>query len=462
METAREVARLAWELNYSALDDSVRDRAKYLLLDHLGVAIRGSQTDSSHLIQRFLFVNHETSRGVTVLGTPLRAEASLAALANGAGAHSLELDDVVNAASLHPGVAIIPAALSAGCLAGCSGGELLAGIVAGYELTIKLGIALDPAAHYAQGFHPTATCGTFGAALAAAKILKLDSEKTMRALGIAGSQAAGSMEFLADGTFTKRLHAGWAAHAGLIAALLAREGFTGPASIIEGRSGFLHAYSPLSDPNKVLDGWGRPYELMKTSIKPHACCRYKQGPIDCILRIVREDRLAEQEIEKVVVSVLKAGFSIVAEPSEHKLNPKTIVDAQFSMPFGAAVAIVYGRAFLDQYCMENLASEKVRKVMSRVFCVQDEKMEKEFPRKWPAEVEITTTNGRTYRSALDHPRGDPENPLSWEEIIEKFTALASSVFSKEQCETIVDRVRTVEAETNVNSLMGSLAARTPK
>jgi len=460
MEIAREVARLAWELNYSALDEFIRDRAKYLLLDHLGVAVRGSQTDSSHSIQRFLSVNHDTTRGVPVIGTPLRTEASLAAMANGTGAHSLELDDVVNAASLHPGVAVIPAALSAGCLAGCSGRELLEGIVAGYELTIKLGVALDPAAHYARGFHPTATCGAFGAALAASKILKLDAEKMTRALGIAGSQAAGSMEFLADGSFTKRLHAGWAAHAGLIAALLAREGFTGPASIIEGRSGFLHAYSPASDPNKVLDGWGKPYELVRTSIKPHACCRYKQGPIDCILRILRENRLDEPEIEKVVVSILRAGFSIVAEPREHKLNPRTIVDAQFSMPFGAAVAIIHGRAFLEQYSMENLSSQKVREVMGRVFCVQDEKIEKEFPRKWPAEVVINARDGRTFRSAVEHPRGDPENPLSWEEIIEKFTTLASSVFNRDHCSTIVDRVRSVESETNVNALMENLASHT--
>ncbi|PKN61085.1 MAG: MmgE/PrpD family protein [Deltaproteobacteria bacterium HGW-Deltaproteobacteria-15] len=457
MEIARKVASLALGLHLAALDEPVLDRIKYLLLDHLGVAIRGSQTDSSHAIQRFLSSNHDTSRGVPVIGTRMRAEASFAAMANGTGAHSLELDDVVNAASLHPAVTIIPAALSAGCLAGCSGRELLESIIAGYELTIKLGVALNPAAHYGRGFHPTATCGTFGAALAAARILKLDADKIARALGIAGSQTSGSMEFLADGSFTKRFHAGWAAHAGLIAALLAREGFTGPTSIFEGRFGFLHAYSPVSDPDKVLAGWGNPYEVMKTSIKPHACCRYKQGPIDCILQIVRENRLTENDIEKVVVSVLKAGFAIVSEPREHKLNPQTIVDAQFSMPFGAAVAILYGRAFLDQYCMENISSPRVRELMRRVICIENQEIEKEFPARWPAQVEITTRDGRSFRSAVEHPKGDPENPLSWDEIIEKFFDLASSVLSKKQCGAIVDRVRAMEEETDVNRLMEILA-----
>jgi 2-methylcitrate dehydratase PrpD len=462
MEIAQQVGRLTQELKYETLDGAVLDRTKYLLLDFLGVAIRGSETESARLVQRFISINHILqSQGVPIIGTRMRAEASFAALANGIASHSIELDDVVNAASLHPGVTVIPTALSAACLSGCSGRELLEGIIAGYELTVKLGIALDPAAHYAQGFHPTGTCGSFGATLAAAKILKLDPDTTARALGIAGSQASGSMEFLSDGSFTKRFNAGWAAHAGLIAALLAREGFTGPASIIEGGLGFLHGYSPSSRPEKVMAEWGNPYEIMKTSVKPHACCRYKQGPIDCIMSIVRENGLAEQDIEKIVVSVLKAGKALVAEPRQIKLNPKSIVDAQFSMPFGAAMAVIYRRAFLDQYCEENIVSPRVRALMQRVDCIENPELEKEFPHKWPAEVEIVTRAGRSYRLRLEYPKGDPENALSWEEIIEKFNNLASAVISAEQCGVIVDRVRAIEEESNIMCFMNALADASP-
>ncbi len=325
-------------------------------------------------------------------------------------------------------------------------------------MTVKLGIALDPAAHYAQGFHPTGTCGAFGAALAAARILKLDADRMANALGIAGSQASGSLEFLADGAFTKRFNAGWAAHAGFIAALLAREGFTGPASIIDGRLGFLHGYSPKSRAEKVLAGWGAPYEVMKTSIKPHACCRYKQGPIDCILAIVRENNLEEPDIERIVVSVLKAGQALVAEPREKKLAPKSIVDAQFSMPFGAAVAVLYGRAFLDQYCRENIDSPRVRSLMERVICVSNDALEQEFPDKWPAEVEIVTRDGRSLRKHLEYPKGDPENPLSWDEIIEKFNSLASAVLDAERRAAIVHRVRAVDGEATIRPLMALLAS----
>ena len=459
MYIAQQVARLSGDLTYEKLDEALVDRTKYLLLDFLGVALRGSITESSRLVQRFLTVNHvPPPDGVPVMGTPLIAEGSLAAIANGCAAHAIELDDVVNAASLHPAVTVMSAALSAAWISGCSGRELIEGIVAGYEMTVKLGIALDPAAHYAQGFHPTGTCGAFGAALAAARILKLDADRTANALGIAGSQASGSLEFLADGAFTKRFNAGWAAHAGLIAALLAREGFTGPASIIEGRLGFLHGYSPKSRAEKVLAGWGAPYEVMKTSIKPHACCRYKQGPIDCILAIVRENNLEEPDIERIVVSVLKAGQALVAEPRDKKLAPKSIVDAQFSMPFGAAMAVLYGRAFIDQYCRENIDSPRVRSLMERVICVSNDAIEKEFPDKWPAEVEIVTRDGKKFRKHLEFPKGDPENPLSWDEIIEKFNSLASAVLDAQRRTAIVHRVRAVNGEATIRPLMALLAS----
>jgi 2-methylcitrate dehydratase PrpD len=456
MQLTRKVAQLCHDLSFDSLDPEVRDRVKYLLLDYLGVAIRGAGTESSEPIHRFLSNRRDPVNGVPVIATDLLVDAPYAALALGTASHSLELDDVVNAASLHPAVSVMSAALPAAHMAGSSGRELMEAIVAGYEVTVKLGIALDPSAHYARGFHPTGTCGTLGAAVAAAKILKLDQDGMINALGIAGSQAAGSMEFLADGSFTKRFHAGWSAHSGLVAALLAREGFTGPSTIIEGKFGFLHAYSPASDMRKVLSGWGTPFEIMNTSIKPHACCRYKQGAIDCILKIVEENTLSPEDIDKVEVSILKAGFALVADPREMKLNPKSIVDAQFSMPFGAAVAIIKKNAFLDQYCMENISSSAVKNLMSRIHCVEDPEIEKDFPRKWPAKVVITTKDKQIYRKQMEHPKGDPENPLSWEEIIQKYRNLTAPVFADDKCFEIVDSVRNLENIIDVTGLLDKM------
>jgi 2-methylcitrate dehydratase PrpD len=449
MEVTKDLVQRCHDLNYDALTDDVVDRVKYLVLDFIGVAARGALSESSGPLQKYILNFDEARDGAVVIGTHLKASPSYAAMANGTAAHSLELDDVVNEASLHPAVAIMPAALAAAHLAGCSAKELIAAIATGYEVMIKLGVALDPAAHYARGFHPTGTCGTMGAAITAAKILKLDQKAMINALGIAGSQAAGSMEFLSDGAFTKRLHPGWAAHSGIIAALLARENFTGPGTIIEGRFGFLHAYSSGSKSGKVLQDWGDPWEVLRTSIKPHACCRYKQGPIDGILKIVRENNIDASQIEKVIIGILKAGFALIAEPEEQKSNPKSVVDAQFSMPFGAAVAILYGKATLDEYTLESINSARVRKLMKKISCVEDPELEKEFPKKWPAAVTLLTKDGKTYSTTIDYPKGDPENSLTWDELIDKFRNLVSPVFFEVKQNEIIERVKSLENEQDL-------------
>ncbi len=457
MKITQELVQRCHDLKYSDLPADVIDRTKYLLLDYIGVAARGALSDSSLPVQRVISSLGKARDGAVVIGTDIRVNPPYAALANGIASHSLELDDVVNEASLHPAVAIMPAALAAAHITGCTGEEFLAAVVAGYEVMIKLGIALDPAAHYARGFHPTATCGTMGSAITAAKILKLDQQSMQHALGIAGSQAAGSMEFLADGAYTKRFHPGWAAHSGIIAALLARDDFSGPGTIIEGRFGFLHAYSPNSDASKILQNWGTPYEVLKTSIKPHACCRYKQGPIDGILQIMRENELSAADIERVNLAVLKAGFALVAEPEDIKYNPESIVDAQFSMPFGAAMAILHGKASLDQYTQENLKSPLVREVMRKVKCIHDPEIEKDFPRKWKAVAEIRTTDGRAYTAKVDYPKGDPENPFTWEELIEKFRNLISKVFSENRQDQIIKTIRSLDQSPDVTELSNLLA-----
>lgn len=451
MKLTKEIILRCHDLNYNDLSDDVIDRIKYLLLDYIGVAARGSMSDSSIPILRLVQDLDKTADGAVVIGTHIKVSPPYAALANGAAAHSLELDDVVNEASLHPAVAIMPAAMAAAQLAGCSGKEFLAAIVIGYEVAIKLGIALDPAAHYARGFHPTGTCGTMGAAITAAKILGLNQSAMTNALGIAGSMAAGSMEFLSDGTFTKRLHPGWAAHSGIMAALLAGNDFTGPGTIVEGKFGFLHSYSLKSDPEKILRTWGNPYEIMRTSIKPHSCCRYKQGPIDGILKMLRENRLKAADIEKVTLGILKAGFALVAEPEELKRNPMSVVDAQFSMPFGAAVAMLYGKATLDEYTLENVQSSQVKELMDRIHCVENPEIEKEYPKKWPASANIVTKDGKQFSTRIDYPKGDPENSLSWDELIEKFKNLISPVFPMSKQDEIIDRVRSMDQEDDVNS-----------
>lgn len=456
-ETIALIARCR-EISFDTFSKDVVDRTRNLFMDFVGVAARGMLEASSLAMNRVVQGLDNNPDAMPVLGADFCAHPVNAALAVGTAAHGIELDDVINESSLHPAVVVMPAALSAAFLSGCSGRRFIEGIVSGYEVMSRLGIALHPTDHYARGFHPTGTCGTMGAAIAAAKILELPQEIMTSALAIAGSQAAGSMEFLSDGSMTKRLHPGWAAHAGVMAALLAREGFTGPATILEGRFGFLHAYSSGSKKEKIMENWGSPYQVMRSSIKPHACCRYMQGPIDALIQIMQQYALTENGIRKVVVGVLKTGFPIVVDPLETKMNPRTVVDAQFSMPFGAAVAMLYGRAFLDQFTLENVTSKKIRQVMGKINCVSDPDLETEFPRKWKARVTVETTSGQTFTQRIEYPKGDPENPLTQDELEGKFRVLTKSVYSQEKADAIIEDIKKLDQCEDLKTFISGLSS----
>jgi 2-methylcitrate dehydratase PrpD len=255
------------------------------------------------------------------------------------------------------------------------------------------------------------------------------------------------MEFLAEGAWTKRIHPGLAAQNGIHAALLAAEGFTGPLRILEGRDGFLHGYSRNPVPERLTAGLGQTFEILHTAVKPHACCRYMQGPIDAILAIMREQTLQASQIQRIEIAVLEAGWGIVAEPRAKKCNPESVVDAQFSMPFGAAVAAIDGAAGLDQFTVEKARSAKIREVMNKVTLVKDPRLEENFPQEWPARVTIELENGQRFEKFIRYPKGDPENPLTWVELAAKFRALAGAVLSPERCDEIIAAISSAKPAT---------------
>jgi len=452
----QEFAELLSTISYDTLPASVLERTKLAMLDFLGLAARGSRVESTLVVRRW--VSQATTGGpATVIGTGERRPAEYAALLNGAAAHSLELDDIHNGASLHPGVVIFPTALAVASVFPCEGKKFLAAVVAGYETMARLGETLQPQVHYARGFHPTATCGVFGAAVTAAKIMDLPVAGLVTAMGIAGSQAAGSHEYHAGGgTWTKRFHPGWAAHSGIIAAGLAKAGFRAPTTILEGRDGFLHAYSGDPVPERLLDGFGKPYAIMATGMKPYACCRYKQGGIDGILEIVRRHNLKPEDIKSIRVGLVGPAIPIIAEPSAVKQNPRHVADAQFSMPFGAAVAAVFRRASLSEYTENVLGDPRVQDMMQRVTCYHAPDLDASYPRLWPTRVEIETFFGLRDSVRLDTPKGDPENPLTKEEVEDKFSSTCEIVWGLEQRRSIVETVYRLDALENLEDLQSLL------
>jgi len=442
MGITQELARYCSRTKFNDLSDEVIDCAKYRFLDFISVACRGSKEDPSQTIYRFVR-EMEKGEGV-IVGTNEKAPYLYSALANGTSSHAIEMDDVDNEASLHPGVVVFPSALATGEMIGASGKSFILAVVLGYEVMVRLGSALGPEKSYKRGFHPTGTCGTFGSSVASSKILGLQEKEILSAMGISGSQAAGSMEYLAQGAWTKPFHAGWAAHSGMVAALLARKGFKGPSSILEGRDGFLHAYSNGADPFKVLEGIGSRFRILRTSVKPHACCRYMQPPIDAVLKIVNENNLRPEQVKKIKVGVLKAGAHLIADPIESKYNPQSIVDAQFSMPFGAAAALLYGKASLKEFQLSTIQSRPVREMMRKVECIVDPELDRTFPKQWRATAEILTEDEKSYSTTIEYPKGDPENPLSWEEMIERFHDLTGQIMKKKQRVKIVEEVERLD------------------
>ena len=427
MSLTESLLRRVQELSFDELGGADRDALRNLLMDHLSVAARGAQTDSARAARNFLGDLQVDGAGrVPLIGARGHAPAAIASLVNAVSAHSIEYDDLHTASSTHPGVVVFPAALGAAQIAGADAAHFLSGAVVGYEVMGRVGRAANPAAQYRRHFHPTATCGHLGAAAAAARVLELDLDSTVSAIGIAATMASGTMQFLEDGSWTKRLNPGLAARNGIQAALLAKAGYEGGRDGIGGERGFLAVVSDAAEPALALADLPA-LEVSQTSIKAHTCCRYKQGPIDALLEIRREHGIGPEDVESITIGMLEAGMDIVAGDS--KRRPENVVDAQFSMAYGAAVALIDGRADLAQYEAARLGDPKLDALMDRVTCEPDPALDADYPERWPAWARVATRDGRTLEARVPDPKGDPANPLDAAERRAKFEALCASVYS---------------------------------
>jgi len=455
---ARELAAFCADMRWPRLSQDVRDRTRELLLDLLGVALRGAQQASSQPALAIVRATRPAGRASVIgVGAGVDAAAEWAALANGTSAHALELDDVTTESSLHPGVVVIPAALALAEEVGAAAGDFLQAVVAGYEVVLRVGNALNPGSAYARGFHPTGVAGVFGAATAAGCLLGLDAEGLAGALGIAGTMASGSLEYLADGSWTKRLNAGWAAHAGIVAARLAAAGFTAPASVLEGRLGFLHGYTDAPRPERLLADLGEPLQIMRVSIKPYACCRYNHGLIDCVLALARQHAIAAEDVARVRLGVLSGGALLVADPIEAKRRPENVVDAQFSAPFAAAVALVHGSAGLSAYSLDSVRDPAIRSLMARTECYSDPALDAPYPERWPAAAEIELRDGRTVGTRVEYATGEPENPVPRDGLVAKFHDLVSPILGGTVADALADCVLALgEAESGLDRLSALL------
>ena len=444
-ETATLAAYVA-ALSYDDIPGEVLARAKLLTLDFLGSTIRARRDAEStpSLLQMLRALSLDGPGGSTVFGDDRGWTPAVAALLNGALGHSLDFDDTHADSSLHPSAPVVPAAFAIGELVGASGREVLTAIVAGYEVCCRLGNALDPTSHYARGFHPTATAGTFGAAAAAAKLFKLPAERIVAAFGVSGSQAAGSLQFLVNGAWNKRYQVGAAAMNGVIAATLANHDFVGATQSVEGIHGLLVGYTDTPHHDKAIAGLGHVYETLKIGVKPYPSCRYTHAAIDALIAMRREHNLTPDQVKRVEIGLHRNGITLTGDAAT-KRHPTSIVGGQFSMYFTGALALEQGSFGWDDYA--RLGDPAIDALADKFDVVQDARLEGQT-HPFGARVSITTHDGVHERIHAD-PSGEPASFPSAEAMAEKFLLLARPVLNG-GADRFADAILTLESFEQVD------------
>jgi len=439
------LARFALRVGEEALDTRVARKVGTHLLDVLGVATVAARQPFAPGV-RSVVAGLGGPAEASAIGLATRIAAPNAALANGTFAHGVDYDDTHLAAIVHPSATVIPAALAVAEETDARGGALARACAAGLETAVRIGLAAEGGFHE-RGFHPTPICGVFGAAMAAGMLYRLKASEMVSSLGLAASMAAGLLEFLTDGTSAKRLHGGWGAHGGIIAARLARAGLSGPAGGIDGRFGLLrtHLGDAAADGTRISRDLSERWEMLDIALKPYPCCHFLHAFLDAA-RALREElcgpgataadaRAAIARIERIECLVPPLAVPIVCEPLATKRVPQTPYDAQFSLPFAVALMLVRGRATLDDFTPESIRDAGLLDLAARVG--YGEYRGSDFARSFPGRVRLHLADGRLLDRDQPDNRGGPGSPLSAAEVEAKFRANAEPLVGEAGASRIV-------------------------
>lgn len=446
MSETRQLCEFVAGLTYEKVPSDLVDLAKLCILDLIGVAIYGSRKQWSQII---------AAQGRRVGSAPLctvfaadwKASPEIASLVNGSMGHSFEYDDGHDESLLHPGAVVIPAAMAVAEANQCSGRDFLIGVIIGYEVMTRVGLAVGSTSHILRGFQPTGMNGTFGAAAAACKLLRQNPDQIVYAMGIAGSLSSGIMEYTQTGGMVKRLHAGRAAEGGVLAASLSRDGFTGPTTIFEGKYGFCRVFTNASEMHRLTEGLGSRYALREITVKPYACCSDMFPTIDALLEIKEKHTIDP----KLVESVLVEGTEKMAE--QNALDGTTsILAAQFSVPFTVAVTLLYDIKDPRIYQEEVLKSSTIQVLSSKVELRKDREFTALYPRTIGSRVTVRLRDGKQYSATVYNAKGSPKNPMSRTEIEDKFMRLTCGILPNGYSEKVRDIVANLESVPNVVKL----------
>nr|WP_246736337.1 MmgE/PrpD family protein [Enterovirga sp. DB1703] len=436
------VSRLRW----SNLPDDVQQAALRHLIDTLGVISGGASTDLSQRVASLLPVSRS---GVCVPGRPERFSALDAAYLGGISGHGLELDDGFRDGSVHPGVAVVPALISAAQERPVDGETFMAALVAGYETIATVARAYHPKLRQ-RGFHPTSAVGPFGSAAAIARLLGFSLGRTEAALGLSSSSAAGTFAFLGGGADVKRLHAGHAAREGFWAATLAQADVVGPPNVLEVSDGFGQSFAGLPGSAPFSKPPGQPFGLSDCYFKPYPCCRHLQPALEGVLAIRRDHALDPQDVTEIQVET----YSIAAEHA--KTGWDDFASAQLSFPYVLLLGLRFGAVELKHFAPEHLADHTFHALKPLVRVRATEEMDALYPAQRPARVTVKTVQGRHTRF-FGEALGSRDLPLSDDRLAGKFIGLVSPLLGRGRAEGVLEALWQLPKAPEVGRLIADLA-----
>jgi 2-methylcitrate dehydratase PrpD len=458
---SRTLAQFAHDLSFDAIPQEVRERAKHLMLDATGIAYASGSYDFAHKTLTAIAGLGGDGR-VPVIGLPQRLSPRDAALVNGVLAHGLDFDDTHTGGIIHSTASVWPTVMSTAFMRGTSGADLLVAYIAGVEAATRLG-AVGSGHFHQVGFHPTGMIGVFGCTLAAGTLMGLSPQALTMAQGIALSMAAGSLEFLEDGAWTKRMHPGWAAQSGITAAALGREGFVGPTRAYEGRFGVFNSYlqGGLEDERwgRATAGLGNIWETTAIAVKPLPACHFTHACADAAMILARQHQFEIDDIVRIKALVPGEVVKTVCEPVANKRRPANAYDAQFSIPYLVAASLIRGRFTLAELEPEALNDEAILRVCDLVDYEVDPRST--FPRHYTGDVQISLRDGRVlmHREAMN--RGCADRPLSNGEIVEKFTGNARMRLSVRQASEVQEAVLGLDRAADVRPAIDRICQAAP-
>lgn len=427
------------------------DQLKRLILDHAAVTLCGSVQPWGRNLTDWARAHGGQGRALLV-GSGDRANAATAGLVNGTSAHGYELDDTHESSRSHPGAVVITAALAVGAERGSSGAEVLAAVVAGYEVMTRLGMAAG-ARSTADGFHATCLFGPFGAAAAAARLMGLDASGLAQAWGIALSMTGGSSQFAFEpkGTMVKRMHGGIPAHNGIIAAQLASLGVAAPVRAFEGEHGFFHLYGKDPEPSLLMRRAGEPFQIHRVSFKPYSCCRRFHSLIDALETVTDGFKLDPQAIDRITV------FSPTGSIEKHQMKrPDSVMAAQYSMPYIVGATLAYGARRFDAYGPEHHRDKRILDIVDRVDAQLDTSLDRYLPDAMPNRVTVRLRDGSERKETVIASTGSPERPLSMSGVAEKARALLAMIDPAIDLDRILAGVEALPAAKNIGGFVDML------